>query len=110
MKKSLSVTLLSIIAAQNLAQQAPILQSGDITNWIRYTVVADRVRQELEYGRHQYAYMDRPYTEYSGMHSRFVKGDKCIVDKRVYPLIDRTIVQYVDHCNGRVIEETSHLK
>ena len=110
MRKYLLMAVLSVAALQNVAQPAPVLQSGDIANWIKYTVVADRVREELADDRRDFAYMDRPYAEHSGTHRRFLKTDGCVVEKRIYPLTDRTIVQYIDQCDGRIIKETSQEK
>ena len=107
MKKSTLMVVLSIAALQSTAQPAPALQSDDIASWIRYTVVADRVRQELADDRRDFAYMDRPYAEHAGTRKRLLKTDGCVVEKRVYPLTDRIIVQYIDQCDGRIIKETS---
>jgi hypothetical protein len=106
-KKSLLMAVLSVAALKSVAQPSPVLQSDDIANWIKYTVVADRVRQELADDRRDFAYMDRPYAEHVGTHKRLLKTDGCVVEKRVYPLTDRIIVQYIDQCDGRIIKETS---
>ena len=100
----------AVPALHSVAQPAPVLQSGDIAKWIKYTVVADHVRQQLRYDRRAYAYLDGPYKEHSATHKRFLNGDGCVIEQRVYPLTDRTIVQYIDQCDGRLIKEISQAR
>ena len=77
-----------------------------IANGQTYFALQTR-RQELADDRRDFAYMDRPYAEHVGTHKRLLKTDGCVVEKRVYPLTDRIIVQYIDQCDGRIIKETS---
>ena len=82
----------------------------EIGSWIMYGVAANRVYDELYRNRRNYVYMDRPYMEYAGTQSEWQKGTSCVVDKRVFILTDRTIVQYVDQCDGNVIREVSNAR
>ena len=93
-----------------LSQEIRPPSSKEIGPWIMYGVAANRVYDELYRNRRNYVYMDRPYMEYAGTQSEWQKGTSCVVDKRVYVLTDRTIVQYVDQCDGTVIEEVSNAR
>ena len=93
-----------------LSQEIRPPSSKEIGSWIMYGVAANRVYDELYRNRRNYVYMDRPYMEYAGTQSEWQKGTSCVVDKRVFILTDRTIVQYVDQCDGNVIREVSNAR
>ncbi len=106
MRKILSVSL-TLASLQSFAQDIRPPSMENVAPWIISGVIANRVYNELYVNRRNYVYMDRPYVEHSGTHGQYLKGDSCVVDKRVYALTDRIIVQYVDQCDGLVIREVS---
>ena len=105
-RKILSVSL-TLASLQSFAQDIRPPSMENVAPWIISGVIANRVYNELYVNRRNYVYMDRPYVEHSGTHGQYLKGDSCVVDKRVYALTDRIIVQYVDQCDGLVIREVS---
>ena len=104
------LTILVLSSWEILSQEIRPPSSKEIGPWIRYGVVANRLYDELYVNRRNYVYMDRPFMEYAGAQSELQKGKSCVVDKRVYVLTDRTIVQYVDQCDGTVIKEVSNAR
>ena len=107
MKKILLAALL-LSSAKILSQDINRPSLEGIGPWIMRGVVANRIYDELYLNRQNYVYMDRPYKEYAGSTSERMKGRSCIIDKRIYVLTDRTIVQFVDRCDGSVFKESSY--
>ncbi len=104
------LTILALSSWEIFSQEIRPPSSKEIGPWIKYGVVANRLYDELYVNRRNYVYMDRPYMEYAGTQSEWRKGKSCVIDKRVYVLTDRTIVQYVDQCDGNVIKEVSNAR
>ncbi|RPG90781.1 MAG: hypothetical protein CBD08_004450 [Cellvibrionales bacterium TMED148] len=105
--KKIILAMLVFYSWNILSQEGRTPSRHEIGPWVMYGVVANRVYDELYINRRNYVYMDRPYTEYAGSTSERLKGKSCVIDKRVYILTDRTIVQYIDQCDGSVIKESS---
>ena len=107
MKKILLAALL-LSSGKILSQEINRPSLEEISPWIMRGVVANRIYDGLYLNRQNYVYMDRPYTEYAGSTSERIKGRSCIIDKRIYVLTDRTIVQFIDGCDGSVFKESSY--
>jgi hypothetical protein len=108
--KNKHLLFLLVLPFDGFTTEPQEIVSGNIAKWVTYGAAAAVVRRELLEKNLSFPYMDVPFVEQGTMPVNFSDLDACEVESQVFVLSDRTIVQYLNLCNGEVIAERSYAR
>ena len=108
--KNKHLLFLLVLPFDGFTTEPQEIVSGNIAKWVTYGAAAAVVRRELLEKNLSFPYMDVPFVEQGTMPANFSDLGACEVGSQVFVLSDRTIVQYLNLCNGEVIAERSYAR
>ncbi len=106
--KNRILLFLLLFASDGFCLESQEIVAEKIAKWARYGAIAKLAREELSEKNFSFPYMDMPFVEQGTLLLDVRVAGACEVEKRVFALSDRKIVQYFNLCNGAVIAEKSY--
>ena len=107
MKNRILIFLL-LFSLDGFCLESQEIVAEKIAKWVRYGAIAKLAREELSEKNFSFPYMDMPFVEHGTLPIDVPVTGACEVEKRVFALSGRTIVQYFNLCSGVVIAERSY--
>ena len=108
--KNKNMLFLLLISFDGFTSEPQEIIRGNIAKWVTYGAAAKVAREELSEKNFSFPYMDVSFVEQGTILVDFSGSGACEVKSHVFSLLDRTIVQYLNLCNGAVLAERSYTR
>tara|TARA_X000000950_G_scaffold95851_1_gene120919 strand:- start:42415 stop:42783 length:369 start_codon:yes stop_codon:yes gene_type:complete len=108
--KNKHLLFLLVLPFDGFTTEPQEIVSGNIAKWVTYGAAAAVVRRELMEKNVSFPYMDVPFVEQGTIPVNFSDSGACKVESQVVVLSDRTIMQYLNLCDGEVVAERSYAR